>query len=112
MPLARAIHERRERWLTALISVVGTYDTKQDELGYLSDVIRAQGGGVMTMDVSVLGRPGTADRHQQASGRAEAGDYPSPRPSRATTRTLRCRSWRVARRCWRLGCRPRGGLTA
>ena len=39
------------------ILIVGTYDTKQDELGYLAQVIRAQGGGVMTMDVSVLGDP-------------------------------------------------------
>ncbi|MBN8293214.1 Tm-1-like ATP-binding domain-containing protein [Rhodobacter sp. NTK016B] len=39
------------------ILVVGTYDTKQDELGYLAQVIRAQGGGVTTMDVSVLGDP-------------------------------------------------------
>jgi uncharacterized protein (UPF0261 family) len=39
------------------ILVVGTYDTKQDELDYLCGVIRAQGGGVLTMDVSVLGDP-------------------------------------------------------
>ena len=39
------------------ILIVGTYDTKQDELGYLAQVIRAQGGGVRTMDVSVLGEP-------------------------------------------------------
>lgn len=39
------------------ILIVGTYDTKQDELGYLAEVIRAQGGGVKTMDVSVLGDP-------------------------------------------------------
>ncbi|MCP5037309.1 MAG: UPF0261 family protein, partial [Rhodobacteraceae bacterium] len=39
------------------ILVVGTYDTKDDELGYLAGVIRGQGGGVVTMDVSVLGDP-------------------------------------------------------
>lgn len=39
------------------ILVIGTWDTKDDELTYLADVIRAQGGGVMTMDVSVLGEP-------------------------------------------------------
>ncbi len=39
------------------ILVVGTYDTKDDELNYLSDVIRGQGGAVKTMDVSVLGDP-------------------------------------------------------
>ena len=39
------------------ILIVGTYDTKQDELAYLAGVIRAQGGGVLTMDVSVLGEP-------------------------------------------------------
>ncbi|MEP5195960.1 MAG: Tm-1-like ATP-binding domain-containing protein, partial [Roseobacter sp.] len=39
------------------ILVIGTYDTKDDELGYLSGVIRDQGGRVLTMDVSVLGDP-------------------------------------------------------
>ena len=39
------------------ILVVGTYDTKDDELNYIADVIRAQGGAVATMDISVLGDP-------------------------------------------------------
>jgi uncharacterized protein (UPF0261 family) len=39
------------------ILVVGTYDTKDDELTYLASVIRGQGGEVLTMDVSVLGNP-------------------------------------------------------
>ena len=39
------------------ILIVGTYDTKDDELGYLAQIIRAQGGEVLTMDVSVLGDP-------------------------------------------------------
>jgi uncharacterized protein (UPF0261 family) len=39
------------------ILVIGTYDTKDDELGFLADVIRDQGGRVVTMDVSVLGDP-------------------------------------------------------
>lgn len=39
------------------ILIVGTYDTKNDELNYMGDVIRAQGGRVVTMDVSVLGDP-------------------------------------------------------
>ena len=39
------------------ILIVGTYDTKDDELTYLAQVIRAQGGEALTMDVSVLGNP-------------------------------------------------------
>ncbi len=39
------------------ILVVGTYDTKDDELNYMARVIRDQGGRVLTMDVSVLGDP-------------------------------------------------------
>ncbi len=39
------------------ILVIGTYDTKDDELGYLADCLIGQGGGVVTMDVSVLGDP-------------------------------------------------------
>jgi uncharacterized protein (UPF0261 family) len=40
-----------------IILVVGTYDTKDDELSYMRDVIVAQGGKVLSMDVSVLGEP-------------------------------------------------------
>jgi uncharacterized protein (UPF0261 family) len=40
-----------------IILVVGTYDTKDDELNYVADVIRGQGSTVLTMDVSVLGDP-------------------------------------------------------
>jgi uncharacterized protein (UPF0261 family) len=39
------------------ILVVGTYDTKDEELRYLAGVITRQGGTVLTMDVSVLGAP-------------------------------------------------------
>ena len=39
------------------ILVVGTWDTKDDELAYLAGVIRAQGGTALTMDVSILGNP-------------------------------------------------------
>lgn len=39
------------------ILVIGTYDTKNEELEFLAEKIRAQGGGVLTLDVSVLGDP-------------------------------------------------------
>jgi uncharacterized protein (UPF0261 family) len=39
------------------ILVVGTYDTKSDELRFLEDCIAGGGGRVLTMDVSVLGDP-------------------------------------------------------
>lgn len=51
------------------ILVVGTYDTKDAELSYLAGVIRAQGGRVLTMDVSVLGdpqRPTDISKHEVA----------------------------------------------
>lgn len=37
------------------ILVIGTFDTKEDELRYIVDCITGQGGRVLTMDVSVLG---------------------------------------------------------
>ncbi len=52
------------------ILVVGTHDTKDDELTYLAGVIRAQGGEVLAMDVSVLGDPKAAtdiSKHQVAA---------------------------------------------
>jgi uncharacterized protein (UPF0261 family) len=59
------------------ILVVGTYDTKDDELTYLAGVIRGQGGQVISMDVSVLGdpsRPTDISKHDvaAASGRSIA----------------------------------------
>ena len=39
------------------ILLAGTFDTKDDELTYLAETIRAQGGNVVTMDLSVLGDP-------------------------------------------------------
>lgn len=39
------------------ILVVGTYDTKNDELEFIADKITALGGTVLTMDVSVLRDP-------------------------------------------------------
>lgn len=39
------------------ILVVGTYDTKSDELGYIAACIEDAGGHVLRMDVSVLGEP-------------------------------------------------------
>ena len=42
---------------TKTILVIGTFDTKDDELHYVCDTIRAQGGAVLSMDVSVLGDP-------------------------------------------------------
>ncbi len=39
------------------ILIVGTFDTKDDELSFLAEKIVGQGGAVLTMDVSVLGEP-------------------------------------------------------
>lgn len=39
------------------ILVIGTYDTKDAELQFVCDRIRALGGAVLSMDVSVLGDP-------------------------------------------------------
>jgi uncharacterized protein (UPF0261 family) len=51
------------------ILIVGTYDTKDDELTFIAETIRAQGGAVKTMDVSVLGDPSAPtdiSKHQVA----------------------------------------------
>lgn len=51
------------------ILIVGTYDTKDDELNYLAERVRALGGGVLTMDISVLGdpsKPCDISKHQVA----------------------------------------------
>jgi uncharacterized protein (UPF0261 family) len=43
--------------MSKTILVIGTYDTKDEELHYICDRIRAMGGAVLSMDVSVLGDP-------------------------------------------------------
>ena len=55
------------------ILVIGTYDTKDDELGFLADVIREQGGAVVTMDVSVLGDPSKPCGYSKHDVAAEGG---------------------------------------
>lgn len=52
------------------ILIVGTFDTKNDELDYMAERIRAGGGGVLTMDLSVLGdpeKPADITKHEVAA---------------------------------------------
>ena len=60
------------------ILVIGTYDTKNDELDFLAGVISAQRGQVVTMDVSVLGdpaRPADYSKHDVAeAGQSSIAD--------------------------------------
>jgi uncharacterized protein (UPF0261 family) len=55
------------------ILVIGTYDTKDDELTFLADVIQAEGGQVITMDVSVLGEPSKPTVYSKHDVAQEAG---------------------------------------
>ena len=55
------------------ILVIGTYDTKDDELDFLASVIRDQGGRVITMDVSVLGDPTKPADHSKHAVAQEGG---------------------------------------
>ena len=51
------------------ILIVGTFDTKNDELEYMVERVKAMDGGVLTMDISVLGNPEKAtdiSKHQVA----------------------------------------------
>ena len=43
--------------MTGSILVLGTLDTKGDEVGYLKQQIEARGHGTMVMDVGILGQP-------------------------------------------------------
>jgi uncharacterized protein (UPF0261 family) len=63
--------------MTKTILVIGTFDTKADELAYLIDRIRAQGGAVLAMDVSVLGAakiPVEVSKHDVAGAVGETID--------------------------------------
>jgi uncharacterized protein (UPF0261 family) len=55
--------------MTKTILVIGTFDTKADELAYLIARIEAQGGVVLAMDVSILGEarlPVAVTKHEVA----------------------------------------------
>ncbi|MEL7098493.1 MAG: Tm-1-like ATP-binding domain-containing protein [Pseudomonadota bacterium] len=59
------------------ILVIGTFDTKNDELAYLIGKIKDQGGQVLTMDVSVLGdtdQPIDITKHDVAAATGETID--------------------------------------
>ncbi|WP_435256645.1 Tm-1-like ATP-binding domain-containing protein [Thioclava sp. FR2] len=63
--------------MTKTILVIGTFDTKADELAYLIDRIAAQGGAVLAMDVSVLGEakiPVEVSKHDVAAAAGETID--------------------------------------
>lgn len=59
------------------ILIVGTYDTKSDELRFLGDCIARQGGTTLTMDVSVLGDPAapvSVSKHEVAAAAGSSID--------------------------------------
>lgn len=63
--------------MSKTILVIGTFDTKDDELAYLIGRIRDQGGEVLTMDVSVLGetdQPIDITKHDVAAAAGETID--------------------------------------
>lgn len=62
-----------------VILVVGTYDTKNDELEYMVERIRALGGGTLSMDISVLGDPEKPTDYSKHDV-AEAGAAPFRKP--------------------------------
>lgn len=55
-----------------IILVIGTFDTKNDELDFIAGKIRALGGGALTLDVSVLGDPASPTDYSKYDV-AEAG---------------------------------------
>ena len=60
------------------ILVIGTYDTKDDELSFLADVIRTQGGQVLTMAVSVMGEPSPPTEYSKHDVATEGGSSIQP----------------------------------
>lgn len=58
---------------TPRILLVGTGDTKSDEMMFMADCIAAAGGIAVTMDVSVLGEPKFTPAHSKRDVAAAAG---------------------------------------
>ncbi|MCA0927972.1 Tm-1-like ATP-binding domain-containing protein [Ruegeria profundi] len=55
------------------VLLIGTYDTKEPEMRFIEDVVKAQGANVLTMDVSVLGEPESATDISKHDVAAAAG---------------------------------------
>lgn len=63
--------------MSKTILVIGTFDTKKDELAYVIGKIEDQGGRVLTMDVSILGdtaQPIDISKHDVAAAAGETID--------------------------------------
>jgi uncharacterized protein (UPF0261 family) len=73
------------------ILVIGTYDTKSDELSYLTACIEKQGGATLTMDVSVLGNPPSPTNFSKHDVAAAVGS--SKRPLILAMKMWPCRLW-------------------
>lgn len=58
---------------TKTILIIGTYDTKADELAFIETVIREQGGHAISLDVSVLGDTRHPVSHSKHDVAAAAG---------------------------------------
>ena len=74
------------------ILIVGTYDTKEDELRYLEQTIIEQGGATLTMDVSVLKgpkQPTGISKHEVT----KAAGSTIEKQSRWMTKTRLCKLW-------------------
>ncbi|MEO0362240.1 MAG: Tm-1-like ATP-binding domain-containing protein [Pseudomonadota bacterium] len=55
------------------VLIIGTFDTKEDELRFVAERIEALGGCAATMDVSVLGDPAAPVDHGKAAVAAAGG---------------------------------------
>jgi len=79
--MSKAAHPR--------ILLIGTGDTKADELLFMSDRIAEAGGEAIMMDVSVLGDPPYSPRYDKHAVAAADGRR-SRRSRRAATRIPPC----------------------
>ena len=80
------------------ILIIGTFDTKDDELNYVEACINAQGGATLNMDVSVLGDP-KAPTDFSKHDVAQTGGHTITQAIESGDETKPCRLWPKARRC-------------
>ena len=55
--LGRSLQRKKDIAMNKTILIVGTFDTKNDELRFIQDVIHDQGGHTLAMGVRVLNKP-------------------------------------------------------
>ena len=86
-PAARGVRgQRSTRGLMPAVALIGTLDTKGDEIAYVRERLTSLGVDVIVIDSGILGEPHCRGRHHPARGGARRGLHARRGPRRRLAR--------------------------